>query len=54
MRKQYFGILAVVLLMSLLSGCETAKGFSSGLSKDVQTGTHFLMGLDDWMRENLW
>ena len=58
MRKGYFGILAVVLLLSLLSGCETTKGLSSGLSKDaqtgIQTGAHFLLGIDDWMRENLW
>jgi len=53
----------------LLSGCETAKGFSKGIAsgigstvgytaegvpKDTRTAYNLIGALDDWIKENLW
>lgn len=45
----------------LLSGCETAKGFASGVGstaegvgKDSYNFWNFLKKTDSWMSENLW
>ena len=53
----------------LLSGCETAKGFSKGVgsgvtstvaytaegaAKDTHTAYNLITAIDDWIKENLW
>lgn len=51
-------IIASILLVSLLSGCETckgtAKGFGEGISTDVDNIWQGLSRADDWVRYNLW
>ena len=45
----------------LLSGCETVKGFASGVGSTLEgAGTDsynlwkFIMQADAWMKENIW
>ncbi len=41
---------AVIVMVLLVSGCETAKGFA----KDTSNLWSYLKGADDWVKENLW
>jgi len=55
-------LFAVLMLMVLLvSGCETAKGFATGIGstaegvgKDSYNLWNFLKSADNWLDKNLW
>jgi len=51
----------LLLAVSFLSGCNTAKGtaegvgsIATGVSKDVQGLGGGIMGLDAWIKKNAW
>jgi predicted small secreted protein len=54
--------LGVILTAALLTGgCETAKGFASGIGstvegagKDTYNAWNFLKNADSWVDKNLW
>ena len=50
-------IFAVCFLMLTLQGCETFRGATDGLQKDIesfQTKDDELYKTDAWLQENLW
>ncbi len=66
--KTIFLIITMIVLVGMLSGCETAKGAANGFSQDAQNtgknlakltdpdknGWHALQKADAWMQKNLW
>jgi predicted small secreted protein len=65
MGKKWVLFAVLFLMVALLGGCETSKGFAKGTastvesttvgaSKDVKTSCNFIMALDNWFKKNLW
>jgi predicted small secreted protein len=59
--KHLVVVLAVVVAVIVLSGCETIKGAGQGAGKDVRTlgnpdknGYHAIMKADAWVQQALW
>jgi predicted small secreted protein len=58
-RLGFFGIILAVALLA--GGCETAKGFASGVGstvegagKDIYNAWGFLKSADSWVDKNVW
>ena len=69
MTKKSFIFLVLTFAIFSATGCETTKGFATGvalgvgstmggttqgLGKDTYNAFNFLKAADNWMKENLW
>ena len=64
-KKASYGVFIIFICVVLFSGCETAKGFGSGVacgvssipqgvSKDSFNLWQSILKADDWVKKNLW
>ncbi len=51
-------LVVLVLCVIIMSGCETTKGMTKGLAKDIKDTSvgisQVISQSDDWIRKNLW
>ncbi|MBU0503195.1 MAG: hypothetical protein KKG43_02240 [Candidatus Omnitrophica bacterium] len=57
-KKRVYSVIALVLLLAILSGCETCKltaqGITQGLPQDARNTWQSIIRADDWVKKNLW
>jgi predicted small secreted protein len=61
LRTRWLVLWVLFLSLTLAAGCETAKGFTTGVSstaegaaKDAASIWQGILQIDTWIRQNLW